>query len=86
MKMTITLRNRTASADAVSFRLPMPVTERLTFRNGGGFPICPRCDVSMEREYMRFCDRCGQRLNWRDFDNAKVRYIYPCVTDQPPLM
>ena len=25
-----------------------------------------------EREYMNYCDRCGQRLGWELFDSAKV--------------
>ena len=35
----------------------------------------PRCGISMEREYQRFCDRCSQRLNWSGFDDVEVRYI-----------
>lgn len=33
--------------------------------------LCPRCRVTMEREYQSFCDRCGQRLGWEKIDNAK---------------
>lgn len=25
----------------------------------------------MEREYMSFCDRCGQRLNWAHYADAE---------------
>ena len=42
---------------------------------GVDFPKCPRCGSTMEREYQRFCDRCGQRLSWRDFDDAEVIYV-----------
>ena len=34
------------------------------------YPICPACDVPMEREYQNYCDRCGQCLGWRDFDRS----------------
>ena len=29
----------------------------------------------MEREYQRFCDRYGQRLNWSRFEEIEVKYI-----------
>ena len=29
----------------------------------------------MEREYQRFCDRCGQRLNWSGFEEIEVKYV-----------
>lgn len=28
------------------------------------YPLCPRCGVSTDRDYQRFCDNCGQRLKW----------------------
>ena len=44
--------------DELAFRRPMAVTEALRFRTGGSYPVCPRCGVTMEREYQNFCDRC----------------------------
>ena len=61
-------------ADAVSYRIPLPVTRVIAYSKTT-YPICPRCAISLEREYMAFCDRCGQRLNWNFFEHAKV--IYP---------
>ena len=63
-------------ADAVSYRIPLPVTKVIAY-SITTYPVCPRCAVSLEREYMAFCDRCGQRLNWNFFEHAKV--IYPNV-------
>ena len=60
--------------NAVSYRIPLPVTKVIAFPNTT-YPICPRCTISIEREYMSFCDRCGQKLNWDLFEYAKV--IYP---------
>lgn len=57
--------------DAVSYRIPLPVTKVIACANTT-YPICPRCAVSLEREYMSFCDRCGQKLNWDLFAYAKV--------------
>ena len=57
---------------AILYRLPLPVTKVLVFSCGDNYPICPRCDCTAGREYMRFCDRCGQHLSWQLFDCAKV--------------
>ena len=57
---------------ALLYRLQLPVTKVLVFLHGDSYPICPRCDCTVDREYMRFCDRCGQHLNWDFFDHATV--------------
>ena len=62
---------------ALEFRVPMPVTNILRLEYDGDFPICPRCHISLEREYMNFCDHCGQKLGWHGYKNAKV--IYPSL-------
>ena len=54
------------------YRIPLLVTAILLLPSGDSYPICPRCDCSIDREYMRFCDRCGQRLGWDLFDFAKI--------------
>ena len=59
--------------DAVSYRIPLPVTKVIAYTNTT-YPVCPRCAVSLGREYMSFCDRCGQKLNWDLFGYAKVTY------------
>ena len=58
--------------EAYAYRLPLPVREVLQYSNGACYPICPRCDRTMEREYMSYCDRCGQRLAWVSFSLARV--------------
>jgi len=61
--------------DELSFRAPMPVVEIYIFPSMTGtpaFPVCPRCHCTLEREYIAYCDRCGQRLSWDDFDHAAV--------------
>lgn len=45
---------------AINYRIALAVTER----NHRGYAICPRCNVSLERDYQSFCDRCGQHLKW----------------------
>ena len=60
--------------DAITYRVPLPVTKLIALTNTT-YPLCPRCNLSLEREYMSFCDRCGQKLNWDLFEHAKV--IHP---------
>jgi hypothetical protein len=62
---------------AVLYRIPIPVTKILVFLHGDSYPVCPRCDCTVDREYMRFCDRCGQRLGWKRIDRAEIIYA-PC--------
>lgn len=58
-----------------SFRKPMAVTCVRLFHGAYGmdrYPVCPRCDTTMEREYQHFCDRCGQCIGWNTYRNAIV--------------
>lgn len=61
--------------DEIHFREPMPVTALRCFRYLHGttaYPVCPRCKLTMEREYQPFCDRCGQKLDWEDYEQTDV--------------
>ena len=54
----------------LSFRQPMAVLQVRCFQQQGRavvYPVCPRCGITMEREYQHFCDRCGQQLDWSAF-------------------
>ena len=65
-------------AGSVPCRPPagLPVSEILVRPDGCAFPICPRCETPLEREYQAFCDRCGQALLWRDYPHgAAVRRV-----------
>lgn len=68
---TVRLR-KLSLLEAYVYRMPLPVREVLRYSNGYCYPICPRCDRTLEREYMSFCDRCGQRLAWEFFDFANI--------------
>ena len=57
---------------AYLYRVPFPVTKVKVYCHGDSYPVCPRCDCTIDREYMKFCDRCGQRLAWELFGFAKV--------------
>ena len=64
---------------AASYRRAMPVREVMAcpsvFLKTSGYYVCPRCRITLDREFMSFCDRCGQCLGWKDYKKAKV--IYP---------
>lgn len=63
----------------LSFRIPMPVTQVVCYERYWDcmpkydyFARCPKCKITMEREYQKFCDRCGQMLDWKEFGKAEV--------------
>ena len=60
-----------------TYRRMMPVREYILYPSYFGtesaFFLCPRCNITMEREYQSYCDRCGQRLGWRSIEKAKER-------------
>ena len=71
-KTAIAKRRKFARIAALSYRIPLPVSKILLFASGDSYPICPRCDCTIDREYMHFCDRCGQRLGWELFEFANI--------------
>ena len=56
---------------AESYRIPMRVTHLRQYRNTSYY-ICPRCGIPIEREFMSYCDRCGQCLSWKHYRQAKT--------------
>lgn len=59
--------------DPASFRLALPVTQVILFPSGACYPICPRCGRSMDREYLNYCNSCGQHICWKKFGAAKIQ-------------
>lgn len=50
----------------------MFVVETRVLPNQEVFPLCPHCHSLIEREYMKFCDCCGQALNWKGYNHSKI--------------
>lgn len=73
LKQITTMRHEAGRISAVSYRLPLPVIQVQELDNGDRYPVCPRCKQSFDREYIHFCDRCGQKLSWEMFALALVR-------------
>ena len=44
-----------AVAEALTYRQPLEVTHMLLFENGDCFPVCPKCGITLDREYMSYC-------------------------------
>ena len=58
----------------LTYRIPMKVTDVRVFPR---WPVdniyyrCPRCQKLLEREFMAYCDCCGQCLDWHGYRKAK---------------
>lgn len=63
--------------DAISYRTAMRVRCVKFFVNSGSYPVCPRCQTTMEREYTAYCDRCGQHLSWEEFERVYTIIVTP---------
>ena len=72
LKLSTTKPRKGLRIGVYSYRVPLPVKNVRTFADGNAYPICPRCTNTLDREYMSFCDRCGQKLNWQFFISSSV--------------
>lgn len=54
----------TDAQSPASYRTIRLVTNIMVYGHGDIYPVCPRCRNALDREYMRFCSNCGQRLGW----------------------
>lgn len=50
--------------NVILYRKAMLVEKYKALGKSGVFPVCPRCECTMERDYQAYCDRCGQCLKW----------------------
>ena len=63
---------------ALSYRRPMRIRELMVFpamRPMDSYYVCPRCQITLEREFIKYCDRCGQCLDWAKYEQARI--VYP---------
>ena len=56
---------------AESYRIPMQITHLRKYRTTAYY-TCPRCSITMEREFTAYYDRCGQCLSWKNYRKAMV--------------
>lgn len=74
LKQIRTKQRKPIVVSAEEYRIPLQVRKVILFKEGYSYPICPRCDCSLDREYMRYCDRCGQHLVWNYLRDARIVY------------
>lgn len=58
----------------MTYRVPMMVQDVMVFHRFPGSDIyyrCPRCQALLDREFMAYCSRCGQYLDWCDYRKAR---------------
>jgi len=51
----------------------MLVRQQLLVTEHTVYCICPRCYETLPRDYVAYCDRCGQCLKWQSM--KKVSYV-----------
>jgi transcriptional regulator with XRE-family HTH domain len=64
-----------AALQELSFRIPQLVTHyrgRSELFGYTTYPVCPRCKATIDREYQSYCDRCGQKLCWKNYATANT--------------
>ena len=63
---------------SMSYRRPMLIRELVVFPDMwpiDSYYVCPRCQITLEREFVKYCDRCGQCLDWAKYKQARI--VYP---------
>ena len=64
----------------MTYRAPMMVDEAIIYHKASGDDVyycCPRCQTFLARDFMAYCDRCGQCLDWRNYKKARRTYFKP---------
>lgn len=62
----------------LSYQTPAKLEKKISFpsqyyRNSYSYSyLCPRCDITIDREFQKYCDRCGQKLDWIGYRKAKL--------------
>lgn len=65
--MKVSMQDRRPRRNIAPIWRTKHVTEHIVLKSGLGeslYYLCPGCNIFLPREYMRFCDCCGQRLGW----------------------
>ena len=64
----------------MTYRTPMMVDKAVIIRKAfydDLYYCCPRCQIFLARDFMAYCDRCGQCLDWSEYRKAKCTYHRP---------
>ena len=74
-KMPNELLGFSTEKEELSYRIDMSVTHYERFQYDILCPVCPRCAKCLDREYQRYCDSCGQKLNWDMYTRSALAEI-----------
>ena len=69
--MSTALLEKRVAVTAEGYRAPMTVTQLRRY-GSAYYYVCPRCKITLDREFMAYCDRCGQCLNWKNYRKAVI--------------
>ncbi len=64
--------------EELPYRQSMQIKEVRCYKSMHGntyFSVCPRCNSTIEREHQNYCDECGQKLEWKNLNNASIIYL-----------
>ena len=62
----------------LSYQTPMKLQHKVAYPphyswdSYAYYYLCPRCDIPIDREFQKCCDRCGQQLDWIGYRKAKL--------------
>lgn len=57
---------------ALEKQVPKPVNHERTFWRYSHY--CPSCSDLLDRESVKYCSNCGQRLDWYNYE-AGLKYV-----------
>ena len=72
-------RKKETIEEMLFYRFPMKIRKISVGVNNVAYPVCPRCDSNIEREYMKHCVECGQKLNWNGYYKAEIVHDKPVI-------
>ena len=74
--MKTTVRDRRMHRNSWPIWRSMFVSDHMIVHSSLGesiYYLCPGCSILLPREFMRFCDCCGQRLNWGRIEDKLLK-------------
>ena len=59
--------------ESVSFRKKLPIRELVLYdKENSIYARCPRCNGTIERDYVKYCANCGQCISWTNWENTPI--------------
>lgn len=73
--------------EVATYRRSMEVLQIRVYRKNDAYAIFPRCHSCIDREYINYCNKCGQKMSWNSYyenvvhftihdDETKIKTIY----------